>query len=289
MLNATFRQGFLIMLIFAGIVALNAWKERFWCRYVCPLGALLGSLLPLERLQAPDRRGEVHQVRAVHDTLRDAGRAVSEREVAERGMRLLRDLRGHLPDGGDHVPGEGEAGEARHGRPLAAEAHPDDGARGDRGPVLPDNPGPEAGRPQAHPSAGGPPRGEVPPEVRQVRRVHEGLPDQRPSAGALGSRARGDLDADARAEDRLLRILLLALHPGLPDRGDQGIEDRGKDEGQDRLGLDQEGPLHPLRAGETVHRLRGALPDLAQGDQVRHGRNEALRRDDGDPEGAGHR
>ena len=42
MLNDTFRQGFLIMLIFAGIVALNAWKERFWCRYICPLGALLG-------------------------------------------------------------------------------------------------------------------------------------------------------------------------------------------------------------------------------------------------------
>jgi len=58
MLNATFRQGFLIMLIFAGIVALNAWKERFWCRYVCPLGALLGvfSRLNVFKLRIDEER-----------------------------------------------------------------------------------------------------------------------------------------------------------------------------------------------------------------------------------------
>ncbi|MHB8095569.1 MAG: 4Fe-4S binding protein [Candidatus Aminicenantales bacterium] len=42
MLNATFQQGLAMAVIFAGVVALNAWKERFWCRYICPLGALLG-------------------------------------------------------------------------------------------------------------------------------------------------------------------------------------------------------------------------------------------------------
>ena len=42
MLNATFRQGFFIGLIFLGAVLLNKGRERFWCRYVCPLGALLG-------------------------------------------------------------------------------------------------------------------------------------------------------------------------------------------------------------------------------------------------------
>ena len=40
--NATFRQGFLIGLIFLGFVLLNMFRERFWCRYVCPLGAFLG-------------------------------------------------------------------------------------------------------------------------------------------------------------------------------------------------------------------------------------------------------
>jgi len=43
-LNATFRQGFLIGMLFLGIILLNMWRERYWCRYVCPLGALLGFL-----------------------------------------------------------------------------------------------------------------------------------------------------------------------------------------------------------------------------------------------------
>ena len=33
-----------IFLAFGGIVALNWWAERFWCRYLCPLGGLLGFL-----------------------------------------------------------------------------------------------------------------------------------------------------------------------------------------------------------------------------------------------------
>jgi len=31
-----------IALVFAGVLALNAIRPRFWCRYLCPLGALLG-------------------------------------------------------------------------------------------------------------------------------------------------------------------------------------------------------------------------------------------------------
>jgi len=41
-LNQTFRQGFLLSLLFFGVVLLNISKERFWCRYLCPAGALLG-------------------------------------------------------------------------------------------------------------------------------------------------------------------------------------------------------------------------------------------------------
>jgi ferredoxin len=41
-LNPTFRQGFFIGVLFIGTVALNLSRERFWCRYLCPLGALLG-------------------------------------------------------------------------------------------------------------------------------------------------------------------------------------------------------------------------------------------------------
>jgi len=40
-----------ILLVFVAIVAANAYRRRFWCRYLCPLGALLGliSLRPLLR------------------------------------------------------------------------------------------------------------------------------------------------------------------------------------------------------------------------------------------------
>jgi polyferredoxin/Fe-S-cluster-containing dehydrogenase component len=31
-----------IFLFFVGLVGLNWWVERFWCRYLCPLGAMLG-------------------------------------------------------------------------------------------------------------------------------------------------------------------------------------------------------------------------------------------------------
>lgn len=37
-----FMQGTLITLIFAAILLLNLVERRFWCRYLCPLGALLG-------------------------------------------------------------------------------------------------------------------------------------------------------------------------------------------------------------------------------------------------------
>ena len=38
-------------LIFAGILALNRYAPRFWCRYLCPLGALLSLAAPLGRFK----------------------------------------------------------------------------------------------------------------------------------------------------------------------------------------------------------------------------------------------
>ena len=40
-------MSFITAVIFGGIIALNHYAPRFWCRYLCPLGALLGFISPL--------------------------------------------------------------------------------------------------------------------------------------------------------------------------------------------------------------------------------------------------
>jgi len=52
--NPYFRQGLILGLVFASIMILNLRITRFWCRALCPLGALLGavsrwSILGLEK------------------------------------------------------------------------------------------------------------------------------------------------------------------------------------------------------------------------------------------------
>jgi len=45
--QSVFYMSAITFLIFGGIVALNRWVPRFWCRYLCPLGALLSLMSPL--------------------------------------------------------------------------------------------------------------------------------------------------------------------------------------------------------------------------------------------------
>lgn len=42
MYQPVYGPGMLAALLFVGVLALNAVRARFWCRYLCPLGALLG-------------------------------------------------------------------------------------------------------------------------------------------------------------------------------------------------------------------------------------------------------
>ena len=41
---AFFRLGLVALLVFGGVIALSRYERRFWCRNLCPLGALLGLL-----------------------------------------------------------------------------------------------------------------------------------------------------------------------------------------------------------------------------------------------------
>ncbi len=50
-IQPVFAQNALIFVLFLGILGLNALADRFWCRYLCPLGALLGLLSKVSLLR----------------------------------------------------------------------------------------------------------------------------------------------------------------------------------------------------------------------------------------------
>jgi len=50
-INTVFLQALGLSLLFLFVLLLNLKKERFWCRYVCPLGALLGLFARWNRLK----------------------------------------------------------------------------------------------------------------------------------------------------------------------------------------------------------------------------------------------
>jgi MauM/NapG family ferredoxin protein len=52
-----FAQNAFIAVLFLGILALNALADRFWCRYLCPLGALLGLVSKVSFLRPLVRPG----------------------------------------------------------------------------------------------------------------------------------------------------------------------------------------------------------------------------------------
>lgn len=46
-----FQQSLLILTVFLAVVALNVFADRFWCRYLCPLGGLLGLIAKVQVLR----------------------------------------------------------------------------------------------------------------------------------------------------------------------------------------------------------------------------------------------
>ena len=60
------RQAFLgsglVLTLFGIILALNRFRHRFWCRYICPLGALLGAFRAAAAVAASRAAGDLQPV-----------------------------------------------------------------------------------------------------------------------------------------------------------------------------------------------------------------------------------
>jgi MauM/NapG family ferredoxin protein len=63
MYQPVYGLGGLAALLFAAVLALNAWRARFWCRYLCPLGALLGLVSKMAWLRRAVSEGCVECAR----------------------------------------------------------------------------------------------------------------------------------------------------------------------------------------------------------------------------------
>ena len=211
-------QAWIVGLIFIGFLFANWWIPRFFCRAICPLGALLGlfSRFALWRIDRdPVRCTDCDLcLKSCEGRLRPAGRPPQERV-----LRLPQLHRG-LPPRRPLVPvpaAQGQRGRLSGRRPPRAAAGrtlrpfllPDDAALRRREEEL---------QPQRDPAARLGRRGRVPAPLHQVRPVHPGLPNERSSAGHVRDGARGSLDADHDLQDGLVRAQLHAVQPGLPHR-----------------------------------------------------------------------
>ena len=88
-----FRQGFFLGLIFITIMVLNLRITRFWCRALCPLGALLGlvsrwSILGLEKHPAIARTATAACSTARAETIRSRARSGAKRNAISASIAL---------------------------------------------------------------------------------------------------------------------------------------------------------------------------------------------------------
>ena len=209
---------FFTLVLFALVVAAERVDRRFWCRAFCPLGALYGLIARFSRLRrrpaalCPDC-GDCTEVCKMA-----AFAPGKPARHSDFRMPALPPLPGGLPERGPGKLYLGFQGAPGPPGPGAAPAHHrgGGGSRG-RAPGPPGLPGPAARR-ISHPAPGGPERGGVSLPLHPLRRVHEGLPDQRPAAGAVGSGPGRALYLPAHPADGLLLLHLQPVRPGVPHR-----------------------------------------------------------------------
>lgn len=264
-----FQQGLFLSLILLTLFYLNRVRPRFWCRLLCPLGALLSlfSRFSLWQLQADERCNGCGQCLK---ECQGGARPYPAPEWRRGECLLCLNCQGRCPRQALHFgltwpwgqPARGVDLQRRYllasalaGLSLPALARPNLATR---------HPQPGLIRPPGRLAR----RGVLEP-LHPLRGVFKGLPDQWPPADPLGGRAGRDLDPPADPQGGILRVRLHPLRSGLSHRGHPGAEGGGEGQGGDRAGLHRPGPLPSPRLWHRMHRLRGALPHPQEGDLLR--------------------
>ena len=273
-----FRQAFFLGAIFIALLVLNLRITRFWCRALCPLGALLGivsrwSILGLEK--HPDHCDDCN--RCLLDC-QGGDDPLPQAKWRKAECHLCFNCVGECPESGIHFKFF-PATPTTHRQPQLAAPSRASGSGGGRSAVADSalGPGIRGGQGSApDPAARGARREELSGALHSLRRVHEGVPQQRLAAGAAGSGPGGLVDARARAAHRLLRAQLRALRRGVPHGrhlgnhpGGESLAARERRQGRQTHpsghGFLRPRALPALGDGHGMHRVRGVVPHVPQG------------------------
>ena len=230
-----FHQTWFIVFLLVAVLFANRFIPRFWCRVLCPLGAFLGvfSRFALFGMTKDHAKCTDCNLCLVH--CQGADSPQGGRQVAAGRVPHVHELRERVPRGRDQVHVPAEPPQRRRGARHRAPHRP----RGDRRrrDVL-------AGRArrrfarrqlplQGHPAAGRRRGARLPRALHPLRRVHEGVPEQRAAPRVLRGGGRGHVDAHPHRADRLLRVLVRPLRAGVPD-GRHPEDHREREDGAGR-------------------------------------------------------
>ena len=204
-----FEYAWLSGAVFIAVLLANALVPRLFCRAFCPLWARCwGSSRALP--SSTSGAGEtLHPLQPVRGRL--PGSVGPASQTAQVRMLCLHVLPRNLPHRRHYVPRA--LPRARH-RPVSGHLPPAAWQTGVIAllsvPFRALLPAQTLSHARGHPASGFGAGGSVPGQVCPLRRVHEGLPDERHSAGAVRGGPGGDVYARDGEPNRLLRV---QLHP----------------------------------------------------------------------------
>jgi polyferredoxin len=264
-----FHQTWLIVVLLVAILFMNRFVPRFWCRVLCPLGAFLGVFAKFALFGMEKDHAKCTDCNLCLVNCQGADSPQGGVKWRQDECHVCLNCETACPEDVikfRFLPNRKSAlsAPALQRRTLLAT-------------TAADRRFPRRELPREGDQAPGRGRGaRLPRALHPLRRVHEGVPQQRAPSRAVRGRHRRSLDAHPHRAHRLLRALVRALRAGLPHRRHPEDHREGEARSRGAAREDRHGVLRPralpaLVHADSLHRLRGVLPDFSQGHLGRGG------------------